>query len=65
MNSFTQTLKGLFLITTGGGGAAIAVIEPWQEHLEWSMRIALLIVSIVSVSIGLWVTTRRKHPPKQ
>jgi heme A synthase len=48
----------LFLKTTSGmTGSIVAVVLPWQEHLEWGLRVAGaaagLIVAILSI-ISLW-----------
>lgn len=53
-------LKGLYLITTGTAGSWLAVLKPWQEHLESGLRIALLIVSIASVIVGLVIAARKR-----
>ena len=55
--------SGFVAIFTGSGGAIIALIKPWQEHIEWGLRITLLLVSIASVLIGLALTRRGKKPP--
>lgn len=59
----SDTLKGLFLIASGLSGSVIAVITKWQEQVEWSLRVMLLLLSIASVVVGLVVAARRKRPP--
>lgn len=56
-------LKAVFLVATGTGGTLIAALKGWQENIEWSLRILLLVVSIASVIAGLVIACRRRPPP--
>lgn len=56
--------KALFLISSGASGTLIAAIKTWQEHIEWSLRIVLLVVSIASVIVGLVIASRKKAKPR-
>lgn len=56
----TDSLKSLVLVATGSAGTSIAVLKPLQEHIEWSLRITLLVLSIASVIVGLVLAARRK-----
>lgn len=47
-------------LITGTAGTIIASVRPWQEHIEWSLRILLLIFSIASVIVGLVIAARKK-----
>lgn len=60
MHQISTTLRATFLITAGSGGSLIALLQPWQEHLEWGARMLLLVLSIVSVIVGLIVAVRNK-----
>jgi uncharacterized membrane protein YfcA len=61
---FSQFKLGLFAIFTGSSGLTIAALKPWQDHIEWSLRIALLVLSIASVIVGLVLASRSKKPPR-
>lgn len=55
-----DSIKGLYLVTSGSFGGWLAVLQPWQEQLESTLRIALLVLSIASVILGLVIAARKK-----
>ena len=58
-----DSLKAVVPLTTGTLGTLIAAVNPWQEHIEWGLRIILLCVSIASVIVGLIIAARRRASP--
>jgi hypothetical protein len=56
----SDLLKAFLPLTTGTAGTIIAAVNPWQEHIEWGLRILLLILSIASVLVGLIIAARAK-----
>lgn len=59
---FANAFESLLAIATGSFGF-FAAIHPWQEQLEWVGRILLVLLSIVSVGLGIFVALRSLRKP--
>lgn len=55
---FTAFLESGFAIITGSFGSYVAVIHSWQEQIQWGAQMALLLLSIISVLLGILVAVR-------
>lgn len=53
--------SGLAIVT--GGVGFFAALHPWQEQLEWAARMGLVLLSIVSVGLGIMVALRALRKP--
>ena len=64
MSHLSDSIKGFFLVGWGSAGGIVAVLKPWQENIESGLRIVLLLLSIISVIVGLVIATKPKPPAK-
>lgn len=60
---FISLIESAFAIGTGAFGSYVAVIRPWQEQIQWAAQMMLLIASITSVGLGIFVAIRALRKP--
>lgn len=56
---FVALIEPLFAIVAGLCGSVMAALQPWQEQIEWGGRMVLLLLSMASVIVGIFVARKR------
>lgn len=59
MKPTLTTVNDVLLGLLGAGAQVIGVVTSWQEHLEWGMRVASLLVGI-AVGVVTIISLRRR-----
>lgn len=59
MKPTLTNLNDVLLGLLGAGAQVIGVVASWQEHLEWGMRVASLLVGI-AVGVVTIINLRRR-----